>query len=62
MRKRLHQTDLFETSEIQADRERIAELDNLIKKALKKNDYDAAKRFTDEQRNLLNKLVNKNSE
>ncbi|MCD6115529.1 hypothetical protein J7K93_00815 [bacterium] len=58
MRKNPLQTYLFEKSEIQNDRERIAELDNLIKKALRKNDYDSAKLFTEEQRSLLNKLVN----
>ncbi|RKY82165.1 hypothetical protein DRQ07_02085 [candidate division KSB1 bacterium] len=60
--KRPVQTNLFDFTENESDKQRIKELDDLIKKALKKNDYSAAKRLTDEQRLLLNKLVSGDSD
>jgi len=56
--KRPVQTNLFDAAEPDYNKQRIHELDSLIRKALKKNDYASAKKYTDEQRTLLNKLVN----
>ena len=52
-----HQKELFGSSRIQELQERIRELDVLIAKALKHNHYDKAKVLSDEQKGIIQELV-----
>ena len=51
------QEDLFDVSKPQSLRRRIRELDGLITKAMKRNDYEQAKSLTEEQKRFIQELV-----
>ena len=51
------QEDLFDVSKPQSLRRRIRELDRLIAKAMKRNDYEQAKSLTEEQKRFIQELV-----
>ena len=51
------QEDLFDVSKPQTLRRRIRELDVLIAKAMKWNDYEQAKSLTEEQKGFIQELV-----
>ena len=51
------QEDLFESSKSQELRQRVKELDLLISKALKQDDYDRAKEYTEQQKRFIQELV-----
>lgn len=52
-----HQKELFGSSRIQELQERIHELDVSIAEALKTNRYDRAKVLSDEQKDIIQELV-----
>ncbi len=56
------QGDLFETPQPQELRRRVRELDALISKALKKGEYDKAKDLTEQQKKLIQELVDSGEE
>ena len=56
-RRKPVQWDLFDSSGPQEMQRRGRELDNLITHALKKNDYEHAKKLTMEQERLIQELV-----
>jgi len=63
MRKRDNQqSDLFGQSEPDAMRQRVKELDELIKKSIKNKDFTTAKAMADEQAGLIRQLVEKESD
>ena len=51
------QEDLFATSRSQELRNRVKELDGLISRALRKNEYERARTFTEQQEKLIYELV-----
>jgi len=51
------QGDLFETSKIQELQDRVKELDRLIADAMKQNRYKDAKSYTEEQKIIIQRLV-----
>jgi len=60
MRKKsgsVNQGDLFGTNKIKELKERVKELDDLISQAVKKNQYQDAKSFTEEQKKIIQELV-----
>lgn len=56
-RNRNRQADLFDTLGGQDSSSRVQELDELIRGALRKNNYDLAKKLTLEQEKLIQELV-----
>lgn len=56
------QGDLFDTPKPQELRRRVRELDSMIAKALKKNEYETAKSLTDQQKELIQQLVDRGEE
>jgi hypothetical protein len=56
-RRKEFQEDLFESSETQEMHRRVRELDTLIAKAVKAKNFDDAKALTDQQEQLLQKLM-----
>ena len=57
LRKISQQKELFGSSRIQELQERIRELDISIAEALKNNRYDKAKVMSDEQKGMIQELV-----
>ena len=57
LNKKSWQKELFGLSRIQELQERIQELDISIAKALKNNHYDKAKLMSDEQKDIIQELV-----
>jgi hypothetical protein len=51
------QEDLFTTSKSQELRNRVKELDGLISRALKRNEYECARTLTEQQEKLIHELV-----
>ena len=51
------QEDLFESSKIPELRRRVRELDTLISRALKQANYDRAKELTEQQKAIIQELV-----
>ena len=51
------QENLFGSSRSREMWSRVKELDTLIARALKENDYDRAKKLTDQQARLIQELV-----
>ena len=52
------QEDLFESSEVPELRRRVRELDKLILRALKHDNYERAKELTEQQKSIIQELVN----
>ena len=57
IRKNAAQKELFETSRAEELDRRVKELDKLISNALKRNDYEKAKEWTNEQESIIQELV-----
>lgn len=57
-----HQGDLFGISAPEAMRQRIKDLDDLIKRSMKLKDFKSAKIMADEQAVLIRRLVEKESD
>jgi len=51
------QEDLFESSRVPELRRRVRELDTLISRALKQANYDRAKELTEQQKAIIQELV-----
>jgi len=51
------QEDLFESSRVPELRRRVRELDTLISRALKQANYDRAKELTEQQKTIIQELV-----
>lgn len=51
------QEDLFESSRVPELRRRVRELDTLILRALKQANYDRAKKLTEQQKTIIQELV-----